>query len=492
MVNTLTSFIQFSTSSYIFFFNIPSRYFYGILFYFFFSFFFLSIVESNNDCLNGSIEQKINGTLKQDITKIDNDIPKESFREKLQVYDDEEIPIESSKSQEHEFSIKKQILEKLEKKNYNSDSDQQIKTSVLTHQDFYHITESVNTLVEENEKIQANCNPIPTQSVEVLGKTPHGKEFKESNKKPLKNLSNIDFSSNISKIADSFAISNSSFANIELNTSQNIDTGHKYRRSRNNPNIIHMAPKEINDFAVGKKRGPSKNRFHLLLKKHAETNALNDTKILKLQQNTKEQRKNLREMFVYKIPKIYGGTTHVNALDIALQSTDNILKSTARSEDPIFEGINPIALDAYSQYHGLIKSRYLAMIDLLDSNYVLERDSRKTKIERDNLRKQLLDLVQQRFKLTSKIVAVRHNYNSNENYLDKFKEIDRFLLKLNSFGGNILANEVPSLYYSSSLNHKIRLKVEWLNFILDKQERGWDDILNFNKSMALVDSKIQF
>lgn len=175
-------------------------------------------------------------------------------------------------------------------------------------------------------------------------------------------------------------------------------------------------------------------------------NASRSTKSLRGNQSDSDNSSDEDDVFaitVYKVPKSAGGTTHINAIDIVRQAVDDIFEKFLASSE-LLEDARPALRRALSQLHVAVKDRLLALVDMLDSNYILANQLRTAKLKRDKLRDQLLALRDERLKVQTQIEVVRKSYVEQTTNLNRVRELDFFLADLDNLKEIAKAKGPPS------------------------------------------------
>lgn len=262
------------------------------------------------------------------------------------------------------------------------------------------------------------------------------------------------------------------------------------------------------------------------------------------------------EITVHKIPKQSGGTSHINAIDMVLQTTEDVFHDISRQPDseedendlggatelPPSKGFNfndivnhladiqatdeasiqksrrkknnvskepgvlyneyenaPILRSAMANWRSLIRTRLLSLVDLLDNNFIFEREARKAKMERDELRQELLSLRQQRLDVEEKIDQTRTQFLKKQNELDCARKIDRLLSTLEEPNDQSEASQDEDEDEENQLLKKfpsqiesVITRLEWLAPLLNDKHGLLDTLHLFNDQLTDVDQKYGF
>lgn len=285
---------------------------------------------------------------------------------------------------------------------------------------------------------------------------------------------------------------------------------------------------------------------------------------------------------VYKVPKTSGGTTHINAIDMVLQTTEDVFHNTcyagsgapntddeseqdeemedaflrdkqnnvlindnelisqitgnrfdtsqelppskgfdfseiannpsyslssnpnrpkSRSRLALLPGIihkelskaSPkharLLQSAVSDWRSSIRQRLVSLVDVLDTNYGLEKKVRKTKLERDRLRRELLRVRQRKIELAQQIDQARCQFLAKQAQLESGRKIDRFLSIL-EHGPEDSETYGPESVHSIPVQmERAMRKMEWLQPMLGVEGGVVEKLSNFNQRLADIDKR---
>lgn len=144
---------------------------------------------------------------------------------------------------------------------------------------------------------------------------------------------------------------------------------------------------------------------------------------------------------------------------------------------------------AVSDWRSSIRQRLVSLVDVLDTNYGLEKKVRKTKQERDKLRRELLRVRQRKIELAQQIDQARGQFLAKQAQLESGRKIDRFLSVLEN-GPEESDKYGPESVHSIpvQMERAVR-KMEWLQPMLGVEGGVVEKLSNFNHRLADIDKR---
>lgn len=188
------------------------------------------------------------------------------------------------------------------------------------------------------------------------------------------------------------------------------------------------------------------------------------------------------DITVYKIPRDFGGAAYINALDLIHHTSEGLLSKFSDSRCSQSD-LDPMILDVFKAYQKQIRSRLTNMIDLLDTNFLVEKHVRKIKGERDALRSKLIEIRQNRINLSAQTNSIRQLHHGRITLLDDMRHADKFLSNLKVLRKDCETKDLSKNLRLELLLQKVELKLELTKSLPGDTQGVYEDLERFRNKL---------